>query len=219
MINEAHDPRCHCAKRNLERRDLERPINPIDFSPRADTEPPRGAALTCRSQWHVSPMKGKPMDPLGIGSLQFLSRVAVHRSCHSCWETARSRTMDTRQAARVARAETRSKVSNSMVMESPAASAELCQLCIRDRKSAGMIFFSFFLFLLQSSEMRLYALQSRGGRVSRMNEARCGCVIRGESVVSVRVGPGRAGEMLQVRLPVSSVSRLRAQSASEPTRI
>lgn len=62
-------------------------------------------------------MKGKPMDPLGMGSLQFLSRVAVQRSCHSCWDTASSRAMDTRQAARVARAETRSKLSNSMVME------------------------------------------------------------------------------------------------------
>lgn len=81
--------------------------------------------LTCRSQWQVSPMKGKPMDPLGMGSLQFLSRVAVHRSCHSCWETASSRAMDTRQAARVARAETRSKVSNSMVMESPVVSLAL----------------------------------------------------------------------------------------------
>lgn len=70
-------------------------------------------------------MKGKPMDPFGMGSLQFLSRVAVHRSCHSCWDTAKSRAMDTRQAARVARAETMSKVSNSMVMESPVISAEL----------------------------------------------------------------------------------------------
>lgn len=70
-------------------------------------------------------MKGKPMDPFGMGSLQFLSRVAVQRSCHSCWDTARSRAMDTRQAARVARAETMSKVSNSMVMESPVISAEL----------------------------------------------------------------------------------------------
>lgn len=74
--------------------------------------------LTCTSQWQVSPMKGKPIDPLGMGSLQFLSRVAVHRSCHSCWETARSRAMDTRQAARVARAETRSKLSNNMMMKS-----------------------------------------------------------------------------------------------------
>lgn len=64
-------------------------------------------------------MKGNPMDPLGMGSLQLLSRVAVHLSCHSCWETARSRAIDTRQAANVARAETRSKESNSMVMESP----------------------------------------------------------------------------------------------------
>lgn len=79
---------------------------------------PEGA-LTCRSQWQVSPMKGKPMDPLGMGSLQFLSRVAVHLSCQSCWETARSRAMDTRQAARVARAETRSKLSNSMVDGEP----------------------------------------------------------------------------------------------------
>lgn len=70
--------------------------------------------LTCTSQWHVSPMNGKPIDPLGIGSLQFLSRVAVQRSCHSCWETASSSAMDTRQAARVARAETRSKLSNNM---------------------------------------------------------------------------------------------------------
>lgn len=61
-------------------------------------------------------MKGNPMDPLGMGSLQFLSRVAVHRSCHSCWETARSSATDTRQAASVARAETRSKESNSMMV-------------------------------------------------------------------------------------------------------
>lgn len=70
-------------------------------------------------------MKGKPMDPLGMGSLQFLSRVDVHLSCHNCWETARSSAMDTRQAARVASAETRSKLSNSMMMESPAVSLEL----------------------------------------------------------------------------------------------
>lgn len=70
-------------------------------------------------------MKGNPMDPLGMGSLQFLSRVAVHLSCHICWETARSRAMDTRQAASVARAETRSKLSNSMVMESPVVSLSL----------------------------------------------------------------------------------------------
>lgn len=87
---------------------------------------PKGA-LTCRSQWHVSPMKGKPMDPLGMGSLQFLSRVAVHLSCHSCWDTARSKAMDTRQAARVARADTRSKLSNSMVMESPVVSLDTFQ--------------------------------------------------------------------------------------------
>lgn len=70
--------------------------------------------LTCTNQWQVSPMKGKPMEPLGIGSLQFLSRVAVQRSCQSCWETATSSAMDTRQAASVARAEIRSKLSNSM---------------------------------------------------------------------------------------------------------
>lgn len=71
-------------------------------------------------------MKGNPMDPLGMGSLQFLSRVAVHLSCHSCWETARSRAMETRQAANVARAETRSKESNSMVMERAGVSLCLC---------------------------------------------------------------------------------------------
>lgn len=71
--------------------------------------------LTWRSQWQVSPMKGKPMEPLGMGSLQFLSRVAVQRSCHSCWDTTSSSAMDTRQAARVARADTRSKLSNSMM--------------------------------------------------------------------------------------------------------
>ncbi|MEQ2249168.1 hypothetical protein ILYODFUR_026598 [Ilyodon furcidens] len=55
------------------------------------------------------------MEPLGIGSLQFLSRVAVHRSCQSCWETATSSAMDTRQAASVANAEIKSKLSNSMM--------------------------------------------------------------------------------------------------------
>ena len=56
------------------------------------------------------------MEPFGMGSLQFLSRVAVHRSCHSCWDTSSSRAMDTRHAARVASTDTMSKVSNSMMM-------------------------------------------------------------------------------------------------------
>lgn len=116
-------------------------------------------------------MKGKPMDPLGMGSLQFLSRVAVHRSCHSCWDTARSSAMDTRQAARVARAETRSKLSNSMMMESPSVSLELWTSL--KKKSCAEAFLDFggkmcksrskflegFFFFLRKSAALLYALQ------------------------------------------------------------
>lgn len=55
------------------------------------------------------------MEPLGMGSLQLLSRVAAQRSCHSCCETASSSVTDTRHAARVASADTNSKPSNSML--------------------------------------------------------------------------------------------------------
>lgn len=96
-------------------------------------------------------MKGKPIDPLGMGSLQFLSRVAVHRSCHSCWETARSRAMDTRQAARVARAETRSKLSNNMMMDSTAVSLKYRQVWKVPGKSPWMNKkFGFFCVKAQS---------------------------------------------------------------------
>ncbi len=74
-------------------------------------------ALTWKNQWHVSPMMGNPMEPLGIGSLQLLSRVAVHLSCQSCWDTARRSAMDTKHAASVASAETRSKLSKSMAVK------------------------------------------------------------------------------------------------------
>lgn len=51
--------------------------------------------------------------------------------------------MDTRQAARVARAETRSKVSNSMVMESPVVPLELWTTFKKDGEScAGKSFYS-----------------------------------------------------------------------------
>lgn len=73
-------------------------------------------ALTWKNQWHVSPMMGNPMEPLGMGSLQLLSRVAVHLSCQSCWDTARRSAMDTKHAASVASAETRSKLSKSMAV-------------------------------------------------------------------------------------------------------
>lgn len=72
-------------------------------------------ALTCNSQWPVSPMSGKPMEPLGMGSLQLLSRVAAQRSYHSCCDTASSSVTDTRHAARVASADTSSKPSKSML--------------------------------------------------------------------------------------------------------
>lgn len=62
-------------------------------------------------------MMGNPMEPLGIGSLQLLSRVAVHLSCQSCWDTARRSAMDTKHAASVASAETRSKLSKSMAVK------------------------------------------------------------------------------------------------------
>lgn len=62
-------------------------------------------------------MMGNPMDPLGSGNLHPLSRVAVHLSCQSCWDTARRSAMDTRHAASVASAETRSKLSKSMAVD------------------------------------------------------------------------------------------------------
>lgn len=104
-----------CLSAEAPGRDRRRPADSVSRTTFLPSLPPSlPIPLTCTSQWHVSPMKGKPIDPLGIGSLQFLSRVAVQRSCHSCWETASSSAMDTRQAARVARAETRSKLSNNM---------------------------------------------------------------------------------------------------------
>lgn len=72
-------------------------------------------ALTWTSQWHVSPMIGKPMEPFGIGSLQFLSRVAVQRSCHSCWDTAIRSATEAKHAASVASADTRSKLPKSIL--------------------------------------------------------------------------------------------------------
>lgn len=85
-------------------------------SPLADPGGQRSErALTCSNQWPVSPMSGKPMEPLGMGSLQLLSRVAAQRSCHSCCDTASSSVTDTRHAARVASADTSSKPSKSML--------------------------------------------------------------------------------------------------------
>lgn len=61
---------------------------PVALGPRTceeeDTAEGKRVALTWSSQWHVSPMIGKPMEPFGMGNLQFLSRVAVQRSCQSC---------------------------------------------------------------------------------------------------------------------------------------
>lgn len=79
--------------------------------------------------------------------------------------------MDTRQAARVARAETRSKLSNSMMMESPSVSLELWTSL--KKKSCAEAFLDFggkmcksrskflegFFFFLRKSAALLYALQ------------------------------------------------------------
>lgn len=141
------------------------------------------ALLTCSSQWQVSPMKGNPIEPLGMGSLQFLSRVAVHRSCQSCWETATSSAMDTRQAASVARAEIKSKLSNSMTtMKGGDEEGELKKW---DTICRSWLMISFSRFLCVKSAAPLYALQAllevTSGLALRMNELpRCnmGYVLR-----------------------------------------